>query len=228
MLYSRLREGIELNALSWENCAMYVQDLKLGINATAEISKQEANNFKDMCRTFASAALLDQTIDEYLLKLSKMRAASSIEKSNYELSEASLNSLQRFGDAIPSLEKQMNDEGASCSSGSSSIVSNNTSGTKANAGAHSITNSVKRLEDAIKVDEILKSSKIEMNLILTRSKSRIQSEQEIISLLSFLLTTYVSTITVTPYGSVTYGFGGNKTNFNILIITGCEFYSEQF
>lgn len=216
-----------MNALSWENCAMYVQDLKLGINATAEISKQEANNFKDMCRTFASAALLDQTIDEYLLKLSKMRAASSIEKSNYELSEASLNSLRRFGDAISNLKKQMNDEGASCSSGSCSIVSNNTSGTNANAGAHSISNSVKRLEDAIKVDEILESSKIEMNLILTRSKSRIQSEQEIISLLSFLLTTYVSTITVTPYGSVTYGFGGNKTNFNILIITGCEFKTNN-
>lgn len=221
-VYSRLRDGIELNAWSWENCAMYVQDLKLGINTTVDISKKEADNFKDMCRAFASATLHEQTIDEYLLKLSQIREASSklslndmsrMEKSNYELSEASLDSLERFRDSIANLGKQTNNEAASCSS-SSSV-------TNANVGAHSISNSVKKLEDTIKVDEILKSSKMEMNLILTRSSSRIQSEQEIIRLLSILLTTYDSTIAVVPFGSVTYGFGGNRTNFNILIITGC-------
>lgn len=203
---------------------MYVQDLRLGINATAEISKQEATNFKEMCRNFLTATLYEQTIDEYLLKLSQIRAAKlnfssvcPIQKSNYELSEASLNSLQRFKDVIINLDKQTNGEGTN----SSFNVGSNISTIYANITGHSISNSIKKLEDAIEVDEILKSTKIEMNKILTRSQSRIQNEQEIVELLSFLLTTYDSTITVIPFGSVTYGFGGSRTNFNILIITGC-------
>lgn len=224
----RLREGIELNASSWENCAMYVQDLKLGTNATAEISKQEANNFIQMCRESAAPTMHDQAIDEYLLKLLQARADSSklslsavcprpVEKSNYALSDVSLNSLQRFKAAVASSEKRTNGEEA-CSSSSSS---SNVSATNTNASANSTSNSIKRLEDAIKVDEVVKSTMIEMNSIGTRSNSRIQSELEIIRLLSFLLRTYDSTVKLVPFGSATYGFGGKKTNFNIMIITGC-------
>lgn len=205
---------------------MYVQDLKLGINATAEIPKQEANNFKEMCQVFAAANLHDSTIDEYLLKLSQARAVSSksshsgvcprsIEKPNYEFTDASLNSIQRFKNVVSNLEKHANSEEACSSSGS------NISTTYTNASGLSISNGKKRLEDAIKVDEILKSTIIEMNLILERSNSRIQSEQEIIEQLSFLLTAYDSSIAVVPFGSTTYGFGGKRTNFNILVITGC-------
>lgn len=176
---------------------MYVQDLRLGINAAAEISKQEANNFKEMCREFAASNLHDQIIDEYLSKLSQARAVGS---------KSSLSG------ACPRPTE-------ACSSSISSISSIST--TSSNASAPTTSNCIKRLEDAVKVDEILKSTIIEMNLILARSNSRIQNEQEIIGLLSVLLTAYDSTVTAVPFGSTTYGFGGKRTNFNILVTTGC-------
>lgn len=215
---------------------MYVQDYVQGINATAEISKQEASNFKDMCnKTFASADLHGKAIDEYLQKLSQIRAPKlgpngvcSIRKSNYELSEASLSSLHQFEDAIVNPGKQTNGERASSSSSTNNSNSRTMNCTAdagkiistTNGNANTTTNSVKKLEDAIKFDEILKSASIEMNQILTRSKRRIQREQEIIGLLTHLLTTFDSTIAVVPFGSATYGFGGNRTDFNILIVTG--------
>lgn len=46
---------MELNAANWTNCAMCVQDITLpGKNITAEISKQQAANFVNMCRIFSS------------------------------------------------------------------------------------------------------------------------------------------------------------------------------
>lgn len=38
---------------NWQNCTMYVQDLvRPEINITAEISKEEAENFQHMCQIF--------------------------------------------------------------------------------------------------------------------------------------------------------------------------------
>lgn len=63
-------------------------------------------------------------------------------------------------------------------------------------------------------------TKVEMDQILSVSMNRINSEKEIIkTLLAFLEERY-SIRNVAPFESVTYGFGGPKTNFNIWIIKG--------
>lgn len=55
---------------------MHVQDLKSpGTNVTAEIPEQEANNFIEMCKIFASTTLHGRIIDEYLMNVTQLRSA---------------------------------------------------------------------------------------------------------------------------------------------------------
>lgn len=228
-LTSRLRAGMELNVASWENCAMYVQDLESGANATAALTQQEANNFRDMCKTFTSASFHSQTIDAYLLNLSQARAArtggASLMKMSYELSAVSLSVVQRFKDTVSNVEKQMDGVGTSSSS---YIGDHSISATGSNAKiVDSTLNHMKKLEDAINVDEIVNSAKSEMNRILSRSANTIHNEQKIINMLTCLLPKCGSTITAIPYGSVTYGLVGSKTNFNIAINTGMDHTKES-
>lgn len=50
-----LRNAIKSNPKNWTNCTMFVQDIAFpGINITAEVSRQEALNFKLMCKMFYS------------------------------------------------------------------------------------------------------------------------------------------------------------------------------
>lgn len=49
-----MRKGIKACPKNWENCTMCVQDIiSSHINITAEISKQEVDNFVRLCQTFA-------------------------------------------------------------------------------------------------------------------------------------------------------------------------------
>lgn len=75
-IFSRLQNGMEFNSFNWKNCTMHVQDIIFpGTNVTAEISEEAAKNFKKMCKMFASTALHDQIIDEYLQNVSQLRSA---------------------------------------------------------------------------------------------------------------------------------------------------------
>lgn len=197
---------------------MFVQDIKSsGLNITAEMAEEEVHNFKEICKMFTSATLHDQMIDEYLLKLTHVRTTKndefSVEKSAYELSESSLRSLQNFKNKIAKSEHIY--AGAELTLDHSDDVSVDVS-----AGTQSTSTSLTKLKDVIEIDEVLKLTRIEMNEIQSRSTSRIDSEQKIIDKFSFLLITFDPEITVTPFGSVTYGFGGQKTDFNILITEG--------
>lgn len=174
---------------------------------------------------------------------------SSMNKSSYELSEAPIHSFERFKNAIANSKGQFRGENvrsnSSCNVSSdvkpdvalniaSNVIPNAASnvtlnvtrnvaskvGSNAAANAYAISKPVIKLVDVINVDEVVNSSKNEMNRILTRSKIRIQNEQDIINMLSLLLTTYDSTIKIAPFGSSTYGFGGEKSHISILIITG--------
>lgn len=202
---SRLREGIKSNQSNWEDCTMYVQDLiSPEINITVEITKEEADNFKEMCRMLAYSSI---HIDACVL-LSDLRLASNwntvlpVEKSFIELSEASLQSLKRFKVEI---DKMRHSDG---------FCFGNTVNTL-------IPNQENVLQDILQdVDEISKFSQIEMDQLLSCSKSRTISEREIINILSHLKTRNSAIISVAPFGSVTYGFGGQRTNFNILVDAG--------
>lgn len=49
-----MRDAIDTRAKNWENCTMCVQDfVSLSTNITAEITKQEVDNFVRMCQLFA-------------------------------------------------------------------------------------------------------------------------------------------------------------------------------
>lgn len=50
-----MRDGIKACPANWSNCSMWVQDLVSPCtNITAEISKQEVDNFLKMCRMFST------------------------------------------------------------------------------------------------------------------------------------------------------------------------------
>lgn len=201
---------------------MYVQDIKSpGVNITAELTEREVDNFKESCKMFATTRH-DQLIDEYLLKLSQMQSTSSAlimnnnnhVSSAYDFSESSLQSLQNFKNEIAKIERTC-DEGKPTVDRCNNVIAN------ANARVEfkptSVTN---KLESVIKIDEVLTLTRTQMDEIQSRSTTRVDSEQEIIDKFSFLLTTFDPKITVKPFGSVKFGFGGQKTNFNILITEG--------
>lgn len=207
---SRLRECPKSNQANCDDCTMFVQDLiSPGTNITVEITKEEANNFKQICKMLATQSIHELVIDEYVLKLSELRSSSNLtavspmEKSVTEFSEVSLQSLQRFKVEI---EKRQNlDEGC---------FSKNDATTRLVSGQENV------LQDTFNADEILKFINIEMDQFLSSSKSRTTIEHEIINILSHLKAFNSAIISVTPFGSAVYGFEGQKTNFNILITTG--------
>lgn len=229
-LIIRLREGVKSNQSNWEDCTMFVQDLiSPGVNVTVEITKEEADNFVEVCKMNAHPIIHDRIIDNYVLKLSESRLASRsniafpAEKSVTELSETSVQSLKRFKVEI---EKRRHlDE----------YYADNAVNT---AATRSILSQEIVLQDTINVDEISKFSQIEMDQLLSCSKIRTISEQEIINILTSLKTYNSAIISVTPFGSITYGFGGHRTNFNVLITTGkndsnincicCETLNQDF
>lgn len=88
------------------------------------------------------------------------------------------------------------------------------------ANVSSPVNAVKSLENVISIDDVLQLCQSEMDRILSYSANRVMHEQEIFEKLTSLLFEIDSAITVSEIGSVTYGFGGANTNFNILVAAG--------
>lgn len=225
-----LREGIASNVANWENCTMYIQDIiSPGLNIAAEISKEEAYKFKNMCKLFSSDTSHKQVVDEYFLTQAKRQSpkktepkprspspvapktsvnetpsVSNTKSTVHKLSAESLFSLENLKAAIASIEC-LNDGASSSARVSTTILKPAT---------------VQKLEHLIKVDQVSMSIKTEMDHIMLRSKDRIKNEAHIINLLSCILKAHDATVEVRPFGSVTYGFGGQRTNFNIFIMTG--------
>lgn len=58
------------------------------------------------------------------------------------------------------------------------------------------------------------------NECIFRTAQRIAYETKIINILSHYIKAFDSTLRLKIFGSTTYGFGGSRTNFNILVNTG--------
>lgn len=54
--------------------------------------------------------------------------------------------------------------------------------------------------------------------LIFRSVQRISLEVQILDLLSRHLKGFDSTVQLVPFGSATYGFGGSRTDFNVLVV----------
>lgn len=82
-----------------------------------------------------------------------------------------------------------------------------------------ISNYVK-FEDAIKTDKVSEAILEEMIDFISRTETRVQNEKEILQILAPHLKKLDSKLNIIPFGSSMYGFGGSKTNFNILVKSG--------
>lgn len=144
---------------------VFIKDLKCpDKNVTAEISKEEAMTFRQMCNIF------------YLNKL--------------------------FNDKMQSI----------------AIATNGTE----NMDEKSIlTKTSVNLTDIFKMLNIFEAILAEMNDLELRAADRIRDENQIIGMLSLY---FGKELTVIPFGSSVYGFGGASTDFNILIKTGENFF----
>lgn len=210
---------MESNAWNWKNCTMFVQDLKLpGTNITAEISKEEANNFIQMCNMFASSKSHEQSIEDYLGKLSQICATadptcsfhggvSATKNGVHDLSKASMSALQSLKIAVATM---------AAPNGSSS------SNDRSRASSVSITQpvSTQKLLNMIDVKKVSQAMPAIAVDLVYRMVQRCFHELEIQALLTRYVKEFDSSLEVMPFGSATYGFGGARTNFNILINAG--------
>lgn len=208
---------------------MYVQDLKSpGVNITAEISKEEAYNFKKMCKMFSAVSSYQKSIDEYVSKLSEVSTLSSGNADSTENPVNGLTYILSLQTAIASLENRSPGalSSVSMNASSSSITNDNTN---VSNGAGSRPTIAQRLEDFIIVKHVFYMVKLEMDQITSREKGRKNTEKEIVKTLSSYFEARYSGAKIARFGSITYGFGGPGTNLNIMVITGkistnCSFF----
>lgn len=169
---------------------------------TAAISHEEAKNFKNMCKTFALENLQKPNIGEHNSNAENLlpTAGTNASSAGPLVHETAFESIKEANAELQNLIRS----NSSCSSTTNSSPVLNAS----------------FLPNIIKIDKAQKMSSMEMDQLLFYFPLRIKSMQHIITELSALLKTYYSTVSVKPFGSSTYGFGGNRTNFNICITAG--------
>lgn len=176
---------------------MFVQDIKAsGVNIAAEITKEEACNFKKLCQLFSSDSSHESFIDDYMSKLCQMQPASKV---------GSTLSL----DSADSTKDQSKQESSRLS-----IYNSN--------GGFDIprsSNATKKLEDVVEIEQVAQAISAGIIDITSRTTARVHNEKRIVTLLTHYLKVLDPTLEVIPFGSATYGFGGAKTNFNILVNT---------
>lgn len=73
------------------------------------------------------------------------------------------------------------------------------------------------LKNLIDDKNIFKQIAIEAKRLECRNNNRVYNEARILEILRFYLQNFDSKLNLLTFGSSTYGFGGDKTNFNILI-----------
>lgn len=241
---SAIRNDIALSPKNWENCTMLVQDIKApGVNITAEISSQEAINFQNMCRIFHLDNSHVEQIETFLLK-QEIQSVVTIEKPC--TSSTDLKNTVSTGPATTVQQAQppkVVDSSVTAvidptqQVASSSKVNNTQNSAKKIENANKIEvvslktiNRVSqkpcdpmKLESIIQIENVFESSQAKMNFLLTQSIDRTSNEKLIIDLLSLHFKCVDKTLRLVSFGSSRYGFGGKRTNFNILIKSGKVF-----
>lgn len=79
---------------------------------------------------------------------------------------------------------------------------------------------VVQLEDVIQIDKILQLMATEMIDFASRTQTRVQNEAEIMNKIVPYLKEVDNTLKTMKFGSSRYGFGGSKTNLNVLVNAG--------
>lgn len=79
---------------------------------------------------------------------------------------------------------------------------------------------VVQLEDVIQIDKVLHLMTAEMIDFASRTQIRVQNEAEIMNKIVPYLKVVDNTLKTMKFGSTRYGFGGSKTNLNVLVNAG--------
>lgn len=201
---------------------MFVQDIKSpGVNITAELTEEEVDSFKQICKMFIPFNLHDKNIDEYLSQMSKVPSTNSTNSSlsmNVELPKENFISES----SKPSVHSFQYSPRAFADTDQNSNIVPKFKPSVANIETSSLTTSKisTSLINSINIDQVSVTIKTTAIDLIFRTMKRISNEFDIVGLLVRHLKAFDSKLEMVPFGSATYGFGGCSTDFNILVNTG--------
>lgn len=185
---------------------MLVQDLvSPGLNITAEVPKEDAYNFQEMCQMFSTAQKNSSAKQSKGPKQSPL-PSSSVRRA---LSQTSLNGLKSAPKSAPK-------SAANATKGekSKSAVPNPV---KKVATKRIVAKASVVLENAIKDGKIFEAIISEMTKFSARSDDRVRNETRILGILKQHFKVFDRTLVLVPFGSAAFGFGGADSNYNILV-----------
>lgn len=194
---------------------MYVSDpVSPGINITANLSEEEVDNFKQICKMFIPASLHEKNIDKYLMQTVRDAISSVNDKplAKNAANRDSKLSMSAFRNATDVNANRLNN----------SLPKNHSSAEHVGPASSFVTEKCSALAGLIDIGQV--SARITAKAIdlISRTMDRISVEIDIVGLLGRHLKAFDSTLEAMPFGSRTYGYGGHCTDVNILINTGTE------
>lgn len=186
---------------------MYIQDLTSpGTNVAAEISKEQANNFIQMCNIFASNRSHERCIDDYVTKLMQIHTSRAT-VNNVSSPKTALENLKSAVAAVKTPSGITNTAIAKVSC---------TTSTNNPIPTHKLT----ELIDVQRIAQTIPSIAVGL---AHHTAQRRSAEVEIQTLLKRHLKEFHSSFDVLSFGSTAYGkFGGSHTDFNILVTAGSD------
>lgn len=181
---------------------MFVQDLiSPGLNITAEITKEQAYNFQDMCQMFSTSQrpTLPKRVPKASLPANfPVRKATSLH--NLQTPKSSLTRSKAIKEDKPKV------------SGSNLLK-------KVPTKKGTIKTPLATIDEVIKSGKIFELIANEMEKVSLRSDERVRHESRILGLLKHQFKLFDRTVALIPFGSTTFGYGGSNSNYNILIDT---------
>lgn len=208
--FHRLRDGMMAIPENWQKCTMFVQDLiSVGLNITAEITKEEAYNFQGMCQMFSTSQ--KQSPPKRSPKLPPQESVPVRKATSLS--------------CLPLIKTS--------SARGKSAKDEKTKPSIAGTMKKSVTKKNATKSPAVVLDEAIKSGKVyelitaEMEKFSARSQERIRHETRILGMLKQEFKLFDRTLELVPIGSTTFGFGCNDSNYNILVDTRMNDFSRE-
>lgn len=189
---------------NWQKCTMFVQDLIIPeLNITAEISKEKAYNFQEMCQMFSTSQR--PSLANYK-RATKVSPSATHQPMRRTISQSSLSSAKMSSRTKTPKEDKSK---ASASLASKKIA------TKKGCPKNPTT----ILEEAMKNGKIYEAITKELSIVSLRSDERLRHEGRILGMLKQHFKLFDRTLVLIPFGSTIYGFAGPSSNYNILVDT---------
>lgn len=191
---------------------MFVQDLvEAGVNVTAEVSKEEAYNFQEMCQMFSTERKSSPVKRISRPSSSPMVNARPVRKA---FSHNSLNDMKlNINHASNTLK---NDKSKASATVATPEAASNT--TKKAVTAKKVVAKVSViLENAIKDGSMFNKITTELEKITRRSDERVRHETRILGILKQHFKIFDRAVVLIPFGSTTFGFASCNSNYNIFV-----------